>query len=167
VIVVGGPIHRIALAVEAGVGDHHASVVDSNDPTSTLEDGREPIGAHSADLVVECTGMPGAVALGLRLGRGGGSYLIVGQATDSADTVINPHRIVYWRLDIYGALAFGGAHLVKDVQLLPDLLERFNLGRRVTTYPLADHAAALPAVTAGTVMRAVFVGSDGEGALIQ
>ncbi len=83
----------------------------------------------------------------------------MGQYTDSGDTAINPHQIVHRRLDIVGSWAFTGAHLVKYVRLLPSLLERFDLARLVTTYRLADHAAALADVAAGTTMKAVLVSS--------
>jgi threonine dehydrogenase-like Zn-dependent dehydrogenase len=106
--------------------------------------------------------VPAAIAQGLQLARRGGSYLVVGQYTDSGDTAINPHQIVHRRLNIVGSWAFTGAHLVKYVQLLPAMLERFDLARLVTSYGMADHAAALAGVASGTVMKAVLVSSSGD-----
>jgi threonine dehydrogenase-like Zn-dependent dehydrogenase len=157
VILVGGPAGRLDLAAEVGIGDHHVNVVESGDPAAALARVLELTGGRGADLVVECTGVPAAVGQGLRLARRGGSYLVVGQYTDGGDTDINPHQIVYRRLDVIGSWAFSGAHLVTYVRLLPSLLERFDLGRLVTTYPLADHATALADVAAGRVMKAVLV----------
>jgi threonine dehydrogenase-like Zn-dependent dehydrogenase len=157
VILAGGPAQRLALAAEVGIGDHHVNVVESDDPAASLARVVELTGGRGADLVVECTGVPTAVAQGLHLARRGGSYLVVGQYTDSGDTAINPHQIVYRRLDIVGSWAFSGAHLVSYMQLLPALLERFDLARLVTTYPLADHTTALADVAAGTIMKAVLV----------
>jgi threonine dehydrogenase-like Zn-dependent dehydrogenase len=99
--------------------------------------------------------VPDAIAQGLSLARRGGSYLVVGQYTDSGDTTINPHQIVHRRLDVVGSWAFAGPHLVTYAQLLPQLLARFDLARLVTTYPLDDHAAAMADVAAGSVMKAV------------
>lgn len=155
VILAGGPAGRLALAAELGIGDHHVDVVGADDPSAALARVLELTGGRGADLVVECAGVPQAVAQGLRLARRGGSYLVVGQYTDSGDTAINPHQIVYRRLDVIGSWAFGGAHLVSYVRLLPQLLARFDLGRLVTAYPLADHAAALADVAAGRVVKAV------------
>lgn len=157
VILVGGPAPRLALAAEVGIGDHHVNVVDSDDPAATLAHVVELTGGRGADLVVECTGAPSAIDQGLRLARRGGSYLVVGQYTDSGDATINPHQIVYRRLDVVGSWAFTGGHLARYVGLLPQLLGRFDLARLVTSYPLADHATALADVAAGTVMKAVLV----------
>ena len=156
-ILVGGPAPRLALAAEVGIGDHHVNVVDSDDPAATLAHVVELTGGRGADLVVECTGAPSAIDQGLRLARRGGSYLVVGQYTDSGDATINPHQIVYRRLDVVGSWAFTGGHLARYVGLLPQLLGRFDLARLVTSYPLADHATALADVAAGTVMKAVLV----------
>jgi threonine dehydrogenase-like Zn-dependent dehydrogenase len=157
VILVGGPASRLALAAEVGIGDHHVNLVDADDPDAALAHVVELTGGRGADLVVECTGAPSAIDQGLRLARRGGSYLVVGQYTDSGDATINPHQIVYRRLDVVGSWAFTGAHLATYVGLLPQLLGRFDLARLVTSYPLADHATALGDVAAGTVMKAVLV----------
>ena len=47
-------------------------------------------GPDGADLVIECAGVPDAVAQGLTLARRGGSYLVIGQYTDAGDTWLNP-----------------------------------------------------------------------------
>lgn len=142
VTIVGGPPGRLALARELGIGHAWAG-----------------IGADvgEADLVIECAGVPDAVAQGLRMVRRGGAYLVVGQYTDAGDTVINPHQIVHRQLSVYGSWAFSGAHLAEYVRLLPDLTARFDLARLVTTYPLDEHARALDDVAAGRVLKAVLV----------
>jgi threonine dehydrogenase-like Zn-dependent dehydrogenase len=161
VILVGGPAGRLALAADLGIGDHHLNMVESDDTSTTLAEVVELTGGRGADLVVECTGVPAAIDQGLRMARRGGSYLVVGQYTDSGDATINPHQIVYRRLDVLGSWAFTGAHLARYVGLLPTLLARFDLARLVTTYPLADHSAALADVAAGSIMKAVLVSQPG------
>jgi threonine dehydrogenase-like Zn-dependent dehydrogenase len=176
VIVVGGPESRLRLAAELGIGSHHVNIVDEpgsgSGPGGRAGTGGPDGGGPDhdatiaevvertrggADLVIECTGVPAAVAEGLRLVRRGGSYLVVGQYTDAGDAAINPHQIVYRNLDVVGSWAFTGGHLVEYVRLLPKLVERFALHRLVTTYPLGDHAAALRDVASGSVMKAVLV----------
>jgi threonine dehydrogenase-like Zn-dependent dehydrogenase len=115
----------------------------------------ELTGGRGADLVIECTGVPAAIDQGMRMARRGGGYLVVGQYADGGNATINPHQIVYRRLDVLGSWAFTGAHLVEYVKLLPRLIEQFDLARLVTTYPLADHAVALRDVADGAVMKAV------------
>ncbi len=155
VIVVGGPAERLRTAAEAGIGDEHVNIVDADDTAAVLAHVVELTGGRGADLVIECAGVPQAVAQGLRLARRGGSYLVVGQYTDSGDTSINPHQIVHRQLDVVGSWAFTGAHLVEYVRLLPALVKRFDLARLVTTYPLDQNAAALADVGSGAVMKAV------------
>jgi threonine dehydrogenase-like Zn-dependent dehydrogenase len=98
----------------------------------------------------------------MRLARRGGSYLVVGQYTDSGDALINPHQIVYRQLDVLGSWAFTGAHVVEYVGLLPRLVDRFDLARLVTTYPLTDHGAALRDVADGAVLKAVLAAESSD-----
>lgn len=155
VIIAGGPEGRLALAAAAGIGHHHVNVTDVAAPEQALEEVRGLTGGRGADLVIECTGVPEAIDQGLRLVRRGGSYLVIGQYTDSGDTMINPHQIVYRQLDVVGSWAFTGSHLAHYIDLLPTLLDRFELRRLVRLYPLVDCAVAMKAVAAGSVMKAV------------
>ncbi|GAA3116686.1 hypothetical protein GCM10017687_32840 [Streptomyces echinatus] len=156
VILIGGPRPRLDLAAKCGIGDHHIDIVTGADPERALDEARAltPSGA-GADLVIECAGVPAAVAQGLTLARRGGSYLVVGQYTDSGDTLLNPHQIVHRQLDIRGSWAFSGAHLVEYVRLLPALCGRFDLRSLVVPFPLADVREAMEAVADGTVVKAV------------
>jgi threonine dehydrogenase-like Zn-dependent dehydrogenase len=155
VILVGGPGGRLELAAAAGIGDAHVNLVEAAVPREALERVRQFTGGRGADLVIECTGVPSAVAQGLHLARRGGSYLVVGQYTDAGDTAVNPHQIVYRQLDVVGSWAFTGAHLVEYVRLLPQLAARFDLPTLTTTYPLEETAQALAEVAAGRVMKAI------------
>ncbi|MGE7389151.1 zinc-binding dehydrogenase [Streptomyces sp. NPDC004126] len=157
VVLVGGPGNRLALAAAAGIGDVHLDVTGRGGPEAVLERVLAETGGLGADLVIECAGVPAAVAQGLTLARRGGSYLVIGQYTDAGDTLLNPHQIVYRQLDVVGSWAFTGAHLVEYVRLLPALTARFDLGSLVSSYPLHEHGAALAAVADGSVMKAVFV----------
>jgi threonine dehydrogenase-like Zn-dependent dehydrogenase len=152
VVLAGGPGGRLRLAAEVGIGDARVNVVEADDPSDAIAEVVTLTGGRGADLVIECTGVPSAVDEGMRMVRRGGAYLVVGQYTDGGHTTINPHQIVYRRLDVLGSWAFTGAHLVEYIRLLPRLVERFDLARLVTTYPLGDHAVALRDVAAGAVM---------------
>jgi threonine dehydrogenase-like Zn-dependent dehydrogenase len=158
VVVVGGPARRLAAAAAAGIGDVHLDIVGATDPEAVLREARAAAGPDGADLVIECAGVPDAVAQGLTLARRGGSYLVIGQYTDAGETRLNPHQIVYRQLDVTGSWAFTGAHLVEYVRLLPALTARFDLESLVTVYPLEHHAKALADVAAGTALKAVLAG---------
>ncbi|MFJ9441252.1 zinc-binding dehydrogenase [Kitasatospora sp. NPDC101235] len=158
VVLVGGPEQRLRLAAKAGIGDVHIDIAGAADPQQVLAEVLAATGGHGADLVIECAGVPAAVAQGLSLVRRGGSYLVIGQYTDAGDTMLNPHQIVHRQLDVVGSWAFSGAHVIEYVRLLPALTESFDLAGLVTVFPLEAHAEALARVGDGSVMKAVFAG---------
>jgi threonine dehydrogenase-like Zn-dependent dehydrogenase len=153
VIILGGPANRLALAKDIGVGTDHLNVIDGDREAALAEAVR--LTGGGADVVVECAGVPAAVAQGLRLARRGGAYVVVGQYTDSGDTLLNPHQIVHRQLTVVGSWAFTGSHLVAYVNLLPQLTERFDLARMVSVFPLAEVDEAMRAVRAAEVVKAV------------
>jgi threonine dehydrogenase-like Zn-dependent dehydrogenase len=155
VIIVGGPAARLELAAKAGIGDVHIDITGPQGVQAALDQVRAEAGGSGADLVIECAGVPAAVAQGLTLARRGGSYLVIGQYTDAGDTLLNPHQIVHRQLDVVGSWAFTGAHLAEYVTLLPALTARFDLAGLVTCYPLEQHGPALAQVADGTALKAV------------
>jgi threonine dehydrogenase-like Zn-dependent dehydrogenase len=160
VIIVGGPPSRLATAQAAGIGDDHLEVVESGDVGAALATILDRTGNVGADLVIECTGVPDAIEQGTRMARRGGSYLVVGQYTDSGNTWFNPHQIVYRQLQIIGSWAFTGAHLNEYIRILPALTGRFDLRGLVTTFPLDRVTDALAQVAGGGVMKAVLATND-------
>lgn len=156
VILVGAPAGRLALARELGIGDRHVDLDAVPDAGERVERVRAatPQG-RGADLVVECTGVPAAVAEGLDLSRPGGRYLVLGQYTDHGPTPLNPHLITRKQLEVRGSWAFSGGHFAEYVRTVPRLLERFDLRRLVRRFPLADAQTALEAVREGRVTKAV------------
>ena len=158
VIVVGGPAARLTLAREIGVGDFHVDVFAEADVAArTARTLAETPGGRGADVVLECAGVPSAVAEGFELVRRNGRYLVLGQYTDRGPTPINPHVITRKQLKVYGSWAFAEAHYGRYLRTLPQLAARFDLGRLVTTYPLAEANRALAEMASGTVMKAVLV----------
>jgi threonine dehydrogenase-like Zn-dependent dehydrogenase len=155
VLIVGGPPARLEAARAIGIGDEHVDVVQSGDTSGALDAIAARTGGRGADLVIECTGVPDAVEQGTRMVRRGGSYLVVGQYTDSGNTWFNPHQIVYRQLQVIGSWAFTGAHLNEYIRMLPMLAGRFDLARLVTTFRLESFPDALRQVAEGTVMKAV------------
>jgi threonine dehydrogenase-like Zn-dependent dehydrogenase len=110
---------------------------------------------RGADVVVECTGVPSAVAEGFEFTRRNGQYLVLGQYTDRGTTPINPHVITRKQLKVYGSWAFAEAHYARYVRTLPQLAARFDLGKLATYYPLDDANRALADMATGSVMKAV------------
>jgi threonine dehydrogenase-like Zn-dependent dehydrogenase len=155
VVLVGGPPARLAMARAAGIGDEHIEVVESGDVAGALDVVLALTEGRGVDLVIECTGVPEAVEQGTRMIRRSGSYLVVGQYTDSGNVWFNPHQIVFRQLTIVGSWAFTGAHLTEYIRVLPELTRRFDLRRLVTSFPLSDVDKALRQVADGAVLKAV------------
>jgi threonine dehydrogenase-like Zn-dependent dehydrogenase len=163
VILVGGPASRLKLARELGVGDVHVDVFAMPDPAERLRLvlGETP-GGRGADVVLECAGVPTAVAEGFEMARRNAKYLVLGQYTDRGATPINPHVITRKQLKVYGSWAFAEAHYLGYVRSLPQLAARFDLDRLLTPYPLTEANRALADVAAGRVMKAVLKGAGAD-----
>jgi threonine dehydrogenase-like Zn-dependent dehydrogenase len=156
IVLVGGPAARIEIAEELGVCDVGVDLDRCAEPESRLAAVREAVpGGRGADLVVEATGLPGAVAEGIDMARRGGRYLVVGQYTDHGATLINPHLVTRKQLNVVGSWAFSAEHYERYVATLPQLVERFDVLRLVTEYPLAEVNHALADMRAGTTVKSV------------
>jgi threonine dehydrogenase-like Zn-dependent dehydrogenase len=97
------------------------------------------------------------VAEALDLVRPAGRVLVLGQYTDHGPTPINPHFVTRKQLSVLGSWAFSAAHYLEYVRTVPQLLERFELPRLITTFPLERAEEALAAARAGEVGKAVLV----------
>jgi threonine dehydrogenase-like Zn-dependent dehydrogenase len=163
VILVGGPASRLALARELEIGDRHLDIdefaaADRVDRVRALTPG-----SRGADLVVEATGVPAAVAEGIDMCRPAARYLILGQYTDHGPTPVNPHLVTRKQLTLLGSWAFSGAHMVEYVRTVAQLRESFDLARLITTFTLDDAQDALDAVRAGRVTKAVLYAGASDG----
>ncbi len=160
VILVGGPVSRLDLARDIGVGDVHFDIFEFPDPAERVRLVLDATpGRRGADVVLECAGVPEAVAEGWEMARRGGSFLALGQYTDRGTVALNPHVITRKQLRILGSWGFAEKHYLGHIQALPRLAERFDLSRLITRYPLEDANRALADMAACRVMKPVLVPS--------
>jgi threonine dehydrogenase-like Zn-dependent dehydrogenase len=156
VILVGGPANRLDLAREIGVGDVHIDIFQFPDAVERIRLVLDATpGRRGADVVLECAGVPEAVAEGWEMARRGGSFLALGQYTDRGPTPLNPHVITRKQLRILGSWGFAEKHYLGHIESLPRLAERFDLNRLISRYPLEDANRALADMAAGRVMKPV------------
>lgn len=156
IVLVGGPAGRLELAVQLGIADAYVDIFTDTSPDSRVAVVMDCTpGVRGADVVVEATGVPSAVAEGLEMCRPNGTYLVLGQYTDHGPTPLNPHLVTRKQLRVLGSWALSGADVVDFVVSLPQLSERFDLARLVTPYPLEAVNDALNDVKAGRVTKAV------------
>ena len=158
VVMVGAPRSRLESATAMGVCDVTIDIDEHPDPAER----RELVLAHTAggrgaDLVVEATGHPAAVAEGIDLCRRNARYLVLGQYTDHGSTPINPHLITRKQLQVAGSWAFAGEDFIAHMATMPQLVERFAPAQMVTEYPLAEVNRALRDMAAGGVLKAALL----------
>jgi threonine dehydrogenase-like Zn-dependent dehydrogenase len=156
VIIVGGPASRLETTAQLGVGQAHFDVTDgtsSEDRVAAVK-ALTPLGL-GADVVIECAGIPSAVAEGIDMARPGAQYCVIGQYTDHGTTPINPHFITRKQLTVQGSWGFSPQHFIRYITTLPRLLAEFDLASILTEYPLEQANEAIEQVQAGKVMKAV------------
>ncbi len=156
VILIGGPPGRLRLAREIGVGDVHIDIFEFPEADDRVRIALDATpGRRGADVVLECAGVPGAVAEGWEMARRGGTFLALGQYTDRGAVPLNPHVITRKQLRIVGSWGFAEKHYLGHIQALPRLAARFDLPRLITRYELEDANRALADMGAGRVMKPV------------
>lgn len=116
-VVVGGPAHRLRMALEFGA-DAVVSLDDYPDPVQRRAAVLREVGEHGADVVLECVGHPAAVPEGLELPRDGGKYLVLGQYANAGNVEFNPHVITRKQLTVMGSWAFEARHVWGAIEFL-------------------------------------------------
>ena len=155
VIMVGGPAARLETAREIGAASTYLDIFKLTDPL----DRAAAVCAltprqRGADVVIECTGVPEAVAEALDLVRPGGTIVVLGQYSDAGQAPLNPHLITRKQVRLQGSLAYSARDFLDYISSIPRLTERFELRRLVASYPLEDVGAALADVREGAVVKA-------------
>ena len=158
VILLGAPASRLALAKEIGVGDVHLNIEEVPDPAERIRWVREETpGGRGPAVVLECAGVPQAVPEGFEMAAPGARYLVLGQYTDRGPVPINPHVITRKQLKVLGSWGFAEKHYQGHLRALPNLVQRFDIDRLVTEYPLTEANQALSDMAGGRVMKPLLV----------
>ncbi|GBC76611.1 5-exo-hydroxycamphor dehydrogenase [bacterium HR08] len=156
-IVIGGPAHRLELAKQFGA-DQTISIEDVPDPGERIERVRSLSGGYGADVVIECVGIPSAVAEGWEMCRDGGKYLVLGHYGDAGPTALNPHVITRKQLTVYGSWASEPRHMAMALEFLRRAGDRFPFDRLVSHRFSLDRAAeALEATARWTSIKSAIV----------
>lgn len=155
VIAIGAPRIRLDMALRMGA-DYVMSIEDTT-PAERVAEVRRLTGGRGADVVIEATGVPSAVAEGLEMVRDAGVYSIAGQYTDAGDVTINPHRAINKKhVDIRGTWGTDFSHLYRAIQMLNKYRDHFPWTDMITrVYGLNEAQQALEDVARGRVVKAV------------
>ena len=155
VLCIGAPTARLENATAMGA--------DATLDFSTCDEDvrrdwvRNQTDGRGADITIEASGAPVAVAQALRWTRDAGRVVIVGQYTDAGDTPINPHlEINRKHLEIRGVWGCDFSHVQRSLDVLR-LTEKDCPWDRVQcdTYGLEQTNEALAAVRSARVVKAL------------
>ena len=155
VIVVGAPKKRLEMA--RAVGADHIVDIEEHGPDERIAMVKELTHGRGADVTIEATGNPAAVAEGMRMTRDNGRYVVVGQYTDAGSVEINPHWDINRKhLEIRGCWGSDFSHFYRGIKVLAKHGDRFPYEGFITrVYGLEELDGALADVEAIRVVKAV------------
>jgi len=155
--VIGGPAERLELAREFGA-EHTINIDEVPEPAARLNQVMRLTGGRGADAVIECVGIPTAVAEGLEMCRDGGKYLVLGHYGDAGTTPLNPHVITRKQLTVYGSWASEPRHMAAAIDFLRKQGERFPFDRLIShRFPLDQAFEALQTTARWSSSKSVIV----------
>jgi threonine dehydrogenase-like Zn-dependent dehydrogenase len=142
-IVVGGPKQRLELAKQFGA-DATIDIDAVTDPGDRISAVRKLTGGEGADVVLECVGIPSAVAEGMEMCRDGGKYLVLGHYCNAGTVLINPHVVTRKQLQVFGSWSSEPRHLSLALEFLRTTHQQFPFAAMVThRFPLEQASQAL------------------------
>ena len=156
VAVVGtGPIGLMLCACIADAGARPVAVGRRSE--LAREFGAEPGDGRGADIVIEASGNPAAVAEGLEMLRDAGRYVVVGQYTDAGDVTINPHRHINRKhATILGCWGYEFSHLHRAIEMMARHNARFRWRELISReYRLEEASRALEDMERLAVLKAI------------
>lgn len=154
-IAIGGPRDRLERCRRFGA-DETIDIADVPDPAERLKRVRALTHGLGADVVVECVGMPVAVAEGWDLCRDGGKYLVLGHYGDAGPTMLNPHVITRKELTVLGSWGSEPQHWTVALEFLRTRLAKYPFHELIThRFGLHQANEALAAVASWQTGKAV------------
>jgi L-iditol 2-dehydrogenase len=153
VLCIGAPEARLDAAKQAGAT--RTLNIETHNADERLSWVREQTSGRGADVTIEATGAPEAVAQSMRFTRDAGTVVVVGQYTDHGETSFNPHLDLNKKhLDVRGCWGSDFSHFYRSAQLASEKPEMWA-GMKLDSYDLKDANEALAVVAGGRVLKAI------------
>jgi threonine dehydrogenase-like Zn-dependent dehydrogenase len=155
VLCIGGPAARLRTALK--VGAHAALDFLEHQDTEQIEWVHQLTHGRGADITLEATGDPTAVAKAMRCTRDAGRVVVVGQYTDHGEVPFNPHLDLNMKhLEVRGCWGADFSHFYRAAQLMSDtrFSTRWSL-IPLKRYSLQNAGAALASVAQGADHKAL------------
>jgi threonine dehydrogenase-like Zn-dependent dehydrogenase len=165
VLCIGAPDHRLDTASEVGASG--VLNFEKHDPGARLEWIFARTNGRGADITIEATGAPDAVAQAMRMTRDAGRVVVVGQYTDHGEASFNPHLDLNKKhLDVRGCWGSDFSHFYRGVQIVSDPTKSeawATLKKRLTRYGLDKANQALADVASSQVLKALITPTETKG----
>jgi threonine dehydrogenase-like Zn-dependent dehydrogenase len=155
VLCIGAPESRLQAATQAGAA---ATLnIETHSETDRLSWVLSETRGGGADVTIEATGAPEAVAQAMRFTRDAGIVVIVGQYTDHGDTSFNPHLDLNKKhLDVRGCWGSDFSHFYRSAQIASDPVRSQAWSQmKLNSYGLNEANEALKDVAEGRVLKAL------------
>ena len=157
VLVIGRPAHRLSAAAKLGA-DQVIDITDIKAESDRRAIVLEATGGRGADLVVEATGVLGAMEEGVGLLAPSGRYLVIGLWGTPGEVSVAPRVINNQNHSVIGSSLCQARHYYQAVRLVERHHPVLPLADMVShRFPLEDAAAALAASRAEETIKAVIV----------
>jgi len=154
VIVVGAPRSRLELAKKWGA-DHVIDIEEVRDAAERQAQILDLTQGRGPETVIECSGNPQAFNEGLGMLQRGGRYLVLGQTSLAAISVV-PNVIVHKGLTVIGHTSGAIPHFYRALQFIRSRRKRYPFADIVTAkYRLEEINEALESMRLGKEIKPV------------
>ncbi len=155
VLCIGAPAQRLDNASRLGAAATLS--IETHDEQARESWVLEQTNGRGADVTIEATGAPAAVAQALRYTRNAGRVCIVGQYTDHGEASFNPHLDLNKKhLDVRGCWGSDFSHFYRGAQIMADPLRSAPWSLiKLDRYRLGQANEALADVASGKVVKAL------------
>jgi len=154
VVVIGAPADRLVMA--GRMGATLALDLDALPHAARRDAVLAVTHGRGADIVIEATGVPQAVAEGATLCRDGGVMVVAGHYTDGGDIALNPHaHLNRPHLEVRGCWGSDASHFHGTIRAMARHQGRIPWSELVTRwYAIEESGAALQAVADRKLLKA-------------
>jgi L-iditol 2-dehydrogenase len=146
------------LDVARAFGIDRAINVAGRTDEEVVEEIRALTNGLGADVVIEATGVPQALLVGLKLPRDGGRYLTIGPIFQGASTTLDVFNLIFRRISLIGVARNDAGHLREALRFLARTQGKYPFEKVVgARFKLTDIEEAFRRVEERSVMRAALV----------
>ncbi len=107
-------------------------------PDECVERVRDIVGGFGADLMIDCSGHPSAGPEGIEFLRDGGTYVEMGQFTNTGSIMTSWRRICAEDINVLGSRGFTGHDMPLGVDMLYRTRAKYPWREMQTLYPLSE-----------------------------